>query len=85
MADASKNAEGRGIKQGADLQQDPEIASFLEERIREHEASWIHEKIPALDGYTPTQAAADPTRREDLIRLLDSFPETGNPGAMSPR
>jgi hypothetical protein len=54
-----------------DLEQDPEIASFLEERIREHERSWIHEKIPSLDGYTPTQAAADPTRREDLIRLLD--------------
>ncbi|MEP6815244.1 MAG: hypothetical protein ABI873_06830 [Marmoricola sp.] len=31
-----------------------------------------------------TRVAADPTRRPDLIRLLDSFLDDGNPGAMSP-
>lgn len=85
MAQASKRAGSGRVEQDVKIEQDPEIASILEKRIREHEASWIHGKIPALDGYTPTQAAADPTRREDLIRLLDSFPETGQSGAMSPR
>jgi hypothetical protein len=32
---------------------------------------------------TPRQAAADPTRRPDLIRLLETFGPTG-PGAMDP-
>lgn len=66
------------------VEYDPEILAILDEKIREHEASWIHEAIPALDGFTPTQAAADPTRRDDLIRLLNSFPDTGQPGTMSP-
>jgi hypothetical protein len=66
------------------VEHDPEILAILDERIRQHEASWIHESIPALDGYTPTEAAADPTRRDDLIRLLNSFPDTGQPGTMSP-
>jgi hypothetical protein len=35
--------------------------------------------IPALHGLTPRQAAADPTRREDLERLLAEFPSTGSP------
>ena len=29
---------------------------------------------PALDGHTPRQATDDPTRRADLIKLLDTFP-----------
>ncbi|MGA9870558.1 MAG: SEC-C domain-containing protein [Rhodococcus sp. (in: high G+C Gram-positive bacteria)] len=80
-----KRAGSGHVEQDLDLENSPEVVSFLEEQIRKYEASWIHEKIPALDGYTPTQAAADPTRREDLIRLINSFPETGHPGAMSPR
>ncbi len=31
--------------------------------------------MPALGGATPVEAAADPTRREELERLLASFPE----------
>lgn len=85
MAEASKRAGSGRVEHDVELEQDPEIASILEVQIRKYEASWIHETIPALDGYTPTQAAADPTRRDDLIRLLDTFPETGQPGAMSPR
>ncbi|WP_328993247.1 hypothetical protein OG394_02950 [Kribbella sp. NBC_01245] len=34
----------------------------------------LDESIPALAGATPRQAAGDPTRRDDLIKLLDSFP-----------
>jgi hypothetical protein len=46
--------------------------------------SGFDEHIPALDGHTPRQAADDPTRRGDLIKLLDSFPaDEGTPGHMS--
>ena len=52
----------------------PEVAAMLDEFIRKYEARWLDEPIPALDGHTPRQAADDPTRRGDLIRLLDSLP-----------
>ncbi len=62
----------------------PEVAAMLDEFIREYEAKWLDEPIPALDGHTPRQAADDPTRRGDLIKLLDSFPaDEGTPGRMS--
>ena len=53
---------------------DPQIAEALDGFIREYETAWLDEPIPALDGHTPRQAADDPTRRADLIKLLDSFP-----------
>ncbi len=63
---------------------DPAVAAALDEIIRKHEAAWLDESIPALSGYTPRECANDPTRRPDLIRLLDSFPaESGRPGEMS--
>ena len=64
---------------------DPELAAVLERFIRDYEQKWLDEPIPALAGHTPRQAAADPTRRGDLIRLLDSFPTShDNPGMMNP-
>lgn len=61
------------------------IAAALEEMAGKFEAAWLDESIPALAGHTPRECADDPTRRPDLIRLLDSFPEdTGQPGTMSP-
>ncbi|WP_329054939.1 SEC-C metal-binding domain-containing protein [Amycolatopsis sp. NBC_01488] len=63
----------------------PEAAAILDQFIRDYEQKWLDEPIPALAGHTPRQAAADPTRRDDLIRLLGSFPDThGEPGAMDP-
>lgn len=56
---------------------DPEVAAALEEFIRDYENKWLDEPIPALKGHTPRQAADDPTRRGDLIKLLDSFPAGG--------
>lgn len=52
----------------------PEVVAALDELIRTYETMWLDEPIPALDGHTPRQAADDPTRRDDLIRLLDTFP-----------
>jgi hypothetical protein len=64
---------------------DPAIAAALEEMARRYEAAWLDEPIPALAGHTPRECANDPTRRPDLIRLLDSFKQdTGQPGTMSP-
>jgi hypothetical protein len=61
------------------------VAEALDDFIREYETKWLDEPIPALEGHTPRQAADDPTRRGDLIRLLDSFPaDDGTPGRMSP-
>jgi len=51
---------------------DPETIAHLQDEM---ERRWLDEPIPALDGATPRQAAADPTRREALARLIDSFPE----------
>jgi hypothetical protein len=62
---------------------EPEIAAALDEHIRGYEQQWLDEAIPALGGHTPRECAADPTRRDDLIRLLDSFPQQERPGAMS--
>jgi tetratricopeptide (TPR) repeat protein len=72
--------------QSLDPATDPDIAAVLDDVVRKYEASWLDEPIPALANHTPRQCADDPTRRPDLIRLLDSFPQDdGRPGTMSPR
>jgi hypothetical protein len=48
-----------------------------EEILAMMERRWLNEPVPALQGLTPVAAAADPTRRDDVVRLLRSFP-TGN-------
>ena len=64
---------------------DPAIAAALDEMARKYELAWLDESIPALAGHTPRECANDPTRRPDLIRLLDSFPrDDAQPGTMSP-
>jgi len=65
---------------------DPEVAAALDRFTRDYEQKWLDEPIPALAGHTPRQAAADPTRRDDLIRLLDTFPvpDDNQPGMMNP-
>jgi len=42
------------------------------------ERKWVVEPVPALGGLTPTEALDDPTRRPDLVRLLNSMPESPN-------
>ncbi|MFI8568097.1 SEC-C metal-binding domain-containing protein [Rhodococcus sp. NPDC078407] len=76
MADKSR-------KPAEPVEMTPEVAALLEKQIRAYEKKWIDESIPALQGWTPRDAAGDPTRRDDLIRLLDSFPEEERVGAMS--
>ncbi len=68
-----------------DPAQDPAVAAALEQLTAQYERAWLDDRIPALGGRTPRQCADDPTRRPDLIALLDSFPDdNGRPGMMSP-
>ncbi|MEV2226118.1 SEC-C domain-containing protein [Nocardia vinacea] len=61
----------------------PDIAAFLDQHIRDYEHKWTGEPIPALDGWTPRDAVADPTRRNDVIALINTFPQHDHPGQMS--
>lgn len=54
----------------------PEMIEQLQQKMEER---WLSEPVPALAGLTPRQAAEDPTRREMLERLLDSFDATPSP------
>ncbi|GAC1365293.1 MAG: hypothetical protein NVSMB32_08700 [Actinomycetota bacterium] len=51
------------------------------------EQRWVEESVPALGGLTPREAAADPTRRENVERLIASFPDPASlpPGTMAMR
>ncbi len=49
---------------------DPAAVAQIQEMM---ERRWLDEHIPALGGLTPRDAAADPTRRDELRRLIDSF------------
>jgi hypothetical protein len=65
---------GAGVPPGAE---EP-LAAFM----RQQEERWVDEPVPALSGLSPRQAAADPTRREDLLALLHEFDRhTPPPGA----
>jgi len=54
---------------------DAEVDRLLDEMMRVKEREWIDLSIPALDGRTPREAVTDPIGREQLERLLASFPE----------
>ena len=58
---------------------DPAHAELIEQIRDRMERHWCREIIPALGGLTPSQAADDPTRREDLLRLLASFEANPSP------
>ncbi|HLI52692.1 MAG TPA: SEC-C domain-containing protein [Acidimicrobiales bacterium] len=47
-----------------------ELAAVIRQIQDQMEARWCDEQVPALGGLTPRQAAADPSRRETLERLL---------------
>lgn len=62
---------------------DPAIAAALAQFTADYEQRWLDMELPALAGLTPRQAADDPTRREDVIRLLNSFDDLpSDPGSM---
>lgn len=84
MARSARLRPSEGITGDLDPD-DPAIRAALDELARGHEIAWLDESIPALAGLTPREAAADPTRRDDLVRLLDSFERyPKGPGTMDP-
>ena len=52
----------------------PEVQEAMVAFMEEHERRWCEEPVPALEGLTPRAAAADPTRRDELERLIADFP-----------
>jgi SEC-C motif len=63
-----------GVDGGDD---DAVSAAVMAELGRQFQARWLDESVPALGGLTPRQAAADPTRRERVERLIDEFDRMG--------
>ena len=54
-----------------------DMKAALAEWLSKQEEQWCAEPVPALGGLTPREAADDPTQRERVIRLIDSFPPGG--------
>jgi hypothetical protein len=57
----------------------PEVADAVAAFVREKEDAWVDERVPALGGLSPREAAGDPTRREDLLSLLREFDRRSAP------
>jgi hypothetical protein len=73
----------RGLDTGPEPAPDDDAVAEIQ---RHFEQRWCNEAVPALGGLTPIQAAADPTRREQLERLLASFDTLdAPPGAITMR
>ena len=56
----------------------PELKAALAAWLEQREALWCEEPVPALGGLTPREAVADPTRREEVVRLINSFDTGGD-------
>lgn len=68
-----RNAIQATLDDLGDADESAVLARLNAELSRQAQARWLDEQIPALGGLTPRQAAADPTRREQLERLLREF------------
>ena len=57
---------------GADAQ--PELTpELIDQLTKTMDQRWMDNPVPALGNLTPRAAAIDPTRRDDLRKLLESF------------
>jgi tetratricopeptide (TPR) repeat protein len=84
LAEARRSGPTPGRAASLSLPDDPAVLEAVGDMVRRMEEAWVDETIPALGGVTPRAAAADPTRRPDLLRLLDSFPPALSPTEMDP-
>jgi hypothetical protein len=62
-----------GTSGPAHREADAELQHIARDYIEKKEREWVRESIPALGGLTPLEALDDPTRREDLLLLLDEL------------
>ena len=51
------------------------LEAHLDAKMEEYEVQWLDREVPMLGGATPREAAQDPTRRDDLHRLLEQIEE----------
>jgi hypothetical protein len=72
--DTSRDADELADDDAYDSDDSFDVNSLTQEDLDKFsfnfEQRWMEEKIPALGGLTPREAADDPTRRADLIKLL---------------
>jgi hypothetical protein len=89
LKDARKTATGSGpIGLNRPDPDDSTTAAAMAQVRDRYEERWCDEPVPALGGVTPREAAADPTRRESLERLIRSFeamPDLGGAGSFGMR
>jgi hypothetical protein len=79
-----RHRESVGSFDIADPQAVPsDLAQAAERFIRRKEDAWLDESVPALGGLTPRQAASDPTRREDLVSLLQELERHDESGVVT--
>ncbi|RIK10767.1 MAG: hypothetical protein DCC49_02255 [Acidobacteria bacterium] len=72
QARASEMAESAGASL-SDEEIPLEARALMAEYRDRYEERWCEQPVPALGGLTPREAAEDPTRREELDRLIASF------------
>jgi hypothetical protein len=77
LAERGRDPQAKGV-QDAEAQRlgvsPDEEAALLEQVMREYEQRWLDQKLPALDGRTPRQAAAEGgSALADLHALLDDI------------
>ena len=66
--------KGRELaRKQADFEALPETRAVMEGIALSHWEDWLHQKIPALWGMTPTEAVKDPEGREMVEALLREF------------
>lgn len=56
-----------------DVAAHPELRQAMDAFIRQAEANWVDEAIPALGGFPPREAAVDAAARPELEALLDDL------------
>lgn len=59
----------------------PELASSIQENIRQHYIDWLDHPLPILNGKTPRQACKTKAGRQKVAMLIRTIPKpTGNQG-----
>jgi hypothetical protein len=64
-------------KDDAALAELPEVKARIAEMMAQHYEHWVNEKLPALGGRSPLEAAADPAKREAVEALVRQIERDG--------
>ena len=83
IADAIKDLHVTGDK--FEEKKSPEMKKIEQDLIDAYYMKWIDEKIPALGGKTPREAARDPDSRQQLILLLNDIESKSGPLSKVPK